>query len=120
MGDTSLKGLVATLAASLTAGSKLNGNLDAIVRRLLVLARQASVSRDIEALETISGVVLESFNDSPFSEVARFHKARCLHARGDVPAGRKLLNEVIKRVGSTFRARGFLALGASYRDAGEY
>ncbi|MGH9830114.1 MAG: tetratricopeptide repeat protein, partial [Blastocatellia bacterium] len=96
------------------------GSVDATVRGLLLLARQARVSRDIDALGTISDLILESFNGSSFAEVARFHKAHCLQAHGNVAAGRKLLTEVIKRVGSRFRARGLLALGASYRDAGEY
>ncbi|MGH9761028.1 MAG: tetratricopeptide repeat protein, partial [Blastocatellia bacterium] len=96
-------------------------NVDAAVRRLLLLARQVRVSRDIDALDTISELILESFNGSPFAEVARFHKAHCLQSRGDVLTGRKLLNEVIERVGSNkFRARALLALGSSYRDAGEY
>ncbi|MGH9823302.1 MAG: hypothetical protein ACREDR_08635 [Blastocatellia bacterium] len=119
-GDTSFKGLVATLATRFSFASGRNENVDAAARKLLFLARQASVSRDIDALDTISDLILESFNGSSIAEVARFHKARCLRARGDVPAGRKLLTEVIERAGSKFRARGILALGTSYYNEREY
>ncbi|HYL99921.1 MAG TPA: tetratricopeptide repeat protein [Blastocatellia bacterium] len=115
-GDTSLKGALAALDASLTL--RLKADLKTTGELLLAAARQARINRDLAVVESISDWVTTYLPDTAFAESARYQKAYCLHKRGGTPEARLLLERAVELASPAYKPRTILTLAGTYLDTG--
>jgi tetratricopeptide (TPR) repeat protein len=93
--------------------------VDATGRALIDLARQARISRELEALDEIVAAILALPLDQRLHAVANYYGASALRKSGDSEQTRSVLEKLVDTVAAEYRPRTLIGLGICYVTGGD-
>ncbi len=94
-------------------------SFDSLGRQLSNIAHYAYLIRNIETIDQVSQLMLTLPISTELKGVAHYYQAICAKRKGDFDGARRLLESVVEKAISQYKARALLTIGATYFDSSE-
>lgn len=90
-------------------------------KTLVTLAEHAHASRQIDALEQLSQILVRASLSRAYEDIGRYYQALCIHrfGLGDIEHAGRLISQVAESAPPKYRARAMVSLGASSYRKGD-
>ena len=92
---------------------------EALGRKLVAIASQAYLARQIDAVQEATQVMLALPIAGRLENIARYYRALCRWQQGDVDNARQSLERVVEEATPQYRARALQVIGLTYQQRGE-